>query len=332
MFTIVDLNGHKVICLPFFLREANIMAKRFIILFSITVFSLWLGSSAFPGAIEIPGVLQDKEKTLPQDYKLVQESLIVKDGKVYIYVWYKETHSASILKRFLLPNTVKYDENREEIVYLDESGDRLPVGHSKKFLGLIPYIALSEGVKILSSPYEAKLYVPVEEEGVFVKKLAKGMRIKDMEGKLSEKCSQCHVLDYIYSHKEWSEEDCLHVFNRLKMKGPIPLTEDEQRLINKFLAYQRKEIKKEDVEKFKELHEIGKKDVKDIARDVYDTTCAPCHRLDKAEEIISKYSKKRCATIVQRMQERDPSLILEADTDSLATYLWDLKMRPRKEN
>ena len=307
------------------------MAKR-IILFSIVVFFLSIHSVAFPGAIEIPGILQDKEKTLPQDYKLVQESLIVKDGRVYIYVWYKETHSTSILKRFLLPDTVKYDENREEIVYVDESGDRIPVGTAKKFLGLIPYIALSEGVKILSSPYETKLYVPVEEEGVFVKKLAKGVRRKDMDTKLSEKCSQCHVLEYIYSHREWSEEDCLHVFNRLKLKGPIPLTEDEQRLIGKFLAYQRGEIKKEDIEKFKELHEIGRKDVTDITKQVYDTTCAPCHSPDKAEEITSKYSKKRCATIVSRMQEKDPSLILEADTDSLAAYLWDLKMRPRKEN
>lgn len=307
------------------------MAKRFVILFSIVVLFVGTGSVAFPGAIEIPGILQD-EKASPQDYKLVQESLIVKDGKVYIYVWYKETHSSSTLKRFLLPDTIRYDESLEEIFYVDESGGRILVGHSKKFLGLIPYIALGTSVKILSSPYEAKLYIPVEEEGVFVKRLQSGVRRKDMDTKLSEKCSQCHVLDYIYSHKEWNEEDCLHVFNRLKMKGPVPLTEDEQRLIGKFLAYQRKEIKKEDVKEFKELHEIGRKDVKDLAKQVYDTTCAPCHSPDKAEEIISKYSKKRCATIVSRMQEKDPSLILEADTDSLAAYLWDLKMRPIKEN
>lgn len=305
------------------------MAKRFIILFSIVILCLGIGGLAFPGAIEIPGVLQD-EKAFPQDYKLVQESLIVKDDRVYIYVWYKETHSTAILKRFLLPYTIGYDEQREEIFYVDESGGKVPVGHSKKFLGLIPYIALSNGVKILSSPYEAKLYVPVEEEGVFVKRLKRGVRRKDMDTKLSEKCSQCHVLEYIYSHKEWSEEDCLHVFNRLKREGPVRLTEDEQRLIDKFLAYQRKEIKMEDVKEFKELHAIGRKDVKDVAREVYDTTCAPCHSPDKADEIISKYSKKRCATIVSRMQEKDPSLILEADTDSLAAYLWDLKMRPRK--
>lgn len=307
------------------------MRKRFSVLFSIVVSCLCIGAPAFPGAIEISGILQDEEKTFPQDYKLVQESIIVKDGKVYIYVWYKETHSASLLKRFLLPDTIRYDEHMEEIFYVDESGERITVGYSKKFLGLIPYIALSDGVKILSSPYEAKLYVPVEEEGVFVKRLKRGVHQKDMDTKLSEKCSQCHVLEYIYSHTEWSEEDCLHVFNRLKMKGPIPLTKEEQWVIDKFLAYQRKEIKKEDVEKFKELHEIGRKDVKDIAKQVYDTTCAPCHSLDKAEEIISKYSKKRCATIVQRIQAKDPSLMLEADIDTLATYLWDLKMKPRGE-
>jgi hypothetical protein len=306
------------------------MAKRFFILSSIVVFCLGTGGLAFAGAIEIPGALQDK-KSSPQDYKLVQESLIIKDGRVYIYVWYKQTHSAAVLKRFLLPYTIGYDEGKEEIFYVDEGGGRIPVGHSKKFLGLIPYIALCKGVKILSSPYEAKLYVPVEEEGVFVKRLKRGGRRKDMDTKLSEKCSQCHVLEYIYSHKEWSEEDCLHVFNRLKRKGPVPLTEDEQRLINKFLAYQRKEIKMEDVKEFKELHAIGRKDVKDVAKEVYNTTCAPCHSPDKAEEITSKYSKKRCASIVSRMQAKDPSLILEADTDSLATYLWELKMRPRKE-
>ncbi len=313
------------------------MAKRFVILLSIVVFysfasfedRLGIGSPAFAGVIEIPGVLQE-EKDFPQNYKLVQESLIIKDNRVYIYVWFKETHSASIQRRFLLPSTINYDEHREEIFYVDESGGRVLVGHSKKFLGLIPYIALSTGVKILSSPYEAKLYVPVEEDGVFVKRLKGGVRVKDMDAKLSEKCGQCHILEYIYSRREWSEEDCLHVFNRLKRKEPVPLTEDEQRLIDKFLAYQRKEIKKEDVKKFKELHAIGRKDVKDITKQVYNTTCAPCHSPDKAEEIISKYSKKRCATIVSRMQARDPSLILEADTDSLATYLWDLKMRPRK--
>ncbi len=278
-------------------------------------------------AIVITGTLQEDIKRKPTEYNLHRESLIIKNGRVYIYTTAAGKTRQYFIMHYLLPETVKYDPKTKEIVCIKD-GKRLVIGQSKKFLGIVPYIALRKNIKILSSPYDAKLVITPDEK---VRSSEFGVRSynhKDMYSILNEKCSQCHVINYILTRKEWTEDDCLHVFSRLQAKNPIPLSEKEARMIERFKAFQRGEVSAEKVRKFGKLREMGRRDVRSIAEIVFQNNCAPCHNPKEMETITRRYPKRRCATIAQRMQEKDPTLFLEASADALAEYLWQLKIRP----
>ncbi|HHT9125471.1 MAG TPA: hypothetical protein ACFYD6_06580 [Candidatus Brocadiia bacterium] len=286
-------------------------------------------SSALGGrTIVINGALQEDIKRKPFEYNLYQESLIIRNGRVYIYTTATGMSRQYYVLHYLLPETVKYDSQTKEIVYIIKDGKRLIIGKSKKFLNIIPYIALRKEVKILSSPYDAKLVIAPEQEVLNSEFGVRSSDHGDMDSILKEKCSQCHVINYILAHKEWTEDDCLHVFSRLQAKKTIQLTEKEVRMIEKFKAFQRGAVSAEEVRKFDKLREMGRSDVRSIAEIVYQNNCAPCHSPSKMETITQRYPKRRCATIVQRMQEKDPTLFLEANTDALTEYLWQLKIRP----
>lgn len=278
-------------------------------------------------ATVINGTLQDDIKRKPAEYNLYRESLIIRNERVYIYTTASGKPRQYFIMHYLLPETVKYDPETKEIAYVKDD-KRIVIGTSKKFLKIIPYIALRENVKILSSPYDAKLVITPDKK---VRSSEFGVRSsnhKDMDSMLREKCSQCHVIEYILTHKEWTEDDGLHVLSRLQAKKPFQLSEKELRLIDKFKVYQRVAVSGKEVRKFSKLREMGRRDVRSIAESVFQNNCAPCHSPDKMGTITRRYPKRRCATIVQRMQEKDPALYLEASADALAEYLWQLKIRP----
>ena len=149
-----------------------------------------------------------------------------------------------------------------------------------------------------------------------------------MEITLSKKCGQCHILEYIFSHKKWVEEDILHAFNRMQMEKEERFTEDEQKVIDLFKKYQKGEIDKGKLAEFKSLKQIGEKDVANITENVYMNNCVPCHNPSKITDVSFLYSKRRCKSIVDRMKEKEPSLFLQKDMDRLASYLWEIKLRP----
>src|SRR3972149_4465046 len=132
-----------------------------------------------------------------------------------------------------------------------------------------------------------------------------------MEITLSKKCGQCHILEYIFSHKKWVEEDILHAFNRMQMDKEERFTVDEQKVIDLFKKKQK-----------------GEKDVANITENVYMNNCVPCHNPSKITDVSFLYSKRRCKSIVDRMKEKEPSLFLQKDMDSLASYMWEIKLRP----
>lgn len=105
-------------------------------------------------------------------------------------------------------------------------------------------------------------------------------------------------------------------------------TQDEQKIIDLFKKYQKGEIDREKLAEFKSLKEISKKDVADFTEGVYMNNCVPCHNPLKISNVPLLYSKRRCKSIVDRMKEKEPSLFLQKDMDSLAGYLWEIKLRP----
>jgi hypothetical protein len=292
-----------------------------------------LPSPAFSKNYVINGILEKKDRETDVKSCIVRrESLFIKDKRVYIQLVLDEgarniaNHKRYKEISYLLPQEVVYDETSRRIFYYKDN-TKIEVGREKSFLGFIPYIALSEGVTIASSPTDAKLLISLDRDIQGIP----GSIIHSEEGMevtLGRKCGQCHILEYIFSHKNWTEEDILHAFNRLQMEKEERFTQDEQKIIDLFKKYQKGEIDKGKLAEFKSLKEIGKKDVADFTESVYMNNCVPCHNPSKMSDVSSLYTKRRCKNIVDRMKEKEPSLFLQKDMDSLASYLWEIKLRP----
>lgn len=301
----------------------------------LLVVNCFLSISAFSQNYIINGTPERDDQGINiRDSIVRKESLIVKNNRVYIrimldrgaknitdYTRYKEMF-------YLLPEEVVYNDASKRIYYYTDNAE-IEVGRVKSFLGFMPYIALSEDTMIVSSPTDAKLLISLHEDNqtfpLSIIHSEEGMEIT-----LSKKCGQCHILDYLFSHKKWVEEDIIHAFNRLQMEKEQRFTEDEQKIIDLFKQYQKGEVDKEKLAEFKTLKEIGKKDVITFTEDIYTNTCVPCHNPSKISDIPLLYSKRRCKSIVDRMKEKEPSLFLQKDLDSLASYLWEIKLRPYK--
>ena len=301
----------------------------FVIFFIIFIFSI----SAFSQNYIINGTLQNKDNAEGIKSSMVwRESLIIKDKRVYIHVVLSEgARNIADRKRYkdrwyLLPKEVVYDDASKRIYYYGDNAET-EVGRKKRFLGFMPYISLAEGVKIVSSSTDAKLLISFNNNDQGIPESVIHSE-ESMEVTLSKKCGQCHILEYIFSHKDWVEEDILHAFNRMQMDEEERFTEDEQGIIDLFKKYQLGELDKGKLAEFKSLREIGKKDVIDMTEKVYTNNCVPCHNPTKMENISLLYSKRRCKNIVDRMKEKEPSLFLNKDMDKLAGYLWEIKLRP----
>ena len=259
-----------------------------------------------------------------------RESLVVKDGRVYIKIMLDEgARNITNHKRYkeilyLLPKEVVYDDISKCIFCYMENKE-YEIGRIKHFLGFMPYIALTEFVRIASSPTDAKLLISTEN--VNIQKTAVHSD-EGMEITLGRRCGQCHILEYIYSHKNWLEEDILHAYNRLQMDKEERFTKDEQKIIDLFKSYQKGEIDKGRLAEFKSLKQMGEKDVADFTEGVYMDNCVPCHNPARMKDVSLLYSKRRCKSVADRIKEKEPSLFLQADMDRLASYLWEIKLKP----
>ena len=272
--------------------------------------------------------------TAIKDSVIRKESLAIKGKRVYIQLLIDQG-SRKISERerykhllFLLPEEVVYDDVSNRI-FCYKGNTEIEIGRRKSFLGFMPYIALADGVRILSSPTDAKLLVSLNKDNQWIPDTIIHSEA-GMEETLGKKCGQCHVLEYVFSHKNWSEEDVLHAFNRMQMEKEESFTENEQGIINLFKEYQRGTVDKEKLAEFKTLRQIGRKDVIDVTENVYMNNCVPCHSPSKMTDISSLYSKQRCKSIIDRMKEKEPSLFLRTDTDRLASFLWETRLRPSK--
>lgn len=302
---------------------------QFILFFIPFLFSI----SAFSQNYIINGSLQGKgDEAEIQSGTVWRESLIIKGNRVYIQIVLNEgARNIADRKRyknriFLLPKEVVYDDASRCIYYYRDNVET-EVGRQKKFFGLMPYISLSEGVRIVSSATDAKLLI---SSGSNDNELMESVihSEESMEVTLSEKCGQCHILEYIFSHKKWVEEDILHAFNRMQMDEEERFTDEEQAIIDLFKEFQLGDLDKRKLTEFASLKKIGEKDVIDMTEKVYTNNCVPCHNPSKMEKISLQYSKVRCKSIVDRMKEKEPTLFLDTDMDKLAGYLWAIKSKP----
>ncbi|OHB40740.1 MAG: hypothetical protein A2099_00390 [Planctomycetes bacterium GWF2_39_10] len=289
--------------------------------------------SVFSQNYVVNGILENSsiEKGI-KDSIVRRESLIVKDARVYIQLVLDEgarnitNHNRYRELSYVLPKEVVYDEASKSIFYYRDN-EETEIGKVKNFLGFMPYIALVEGVRIVSSPTDAKLLIALNRDNQGIPKSVIHSE-ENMEVTLSKKCGQCHILEYIFSHKKWVEEDILHAFNRMQMEKEERFTEDEQKIIDLFKKYQKGEIDKGKLAEFKSLKQIGEKDVVNFTEGVYMNSCVPCHNPSKITDVSRLYSKRRCKSIVNRLKEKEPSLFLQTDMDSLASYLWEIKLKP----
>lgn len=292
-----------------------------------------LSSTVYSKNYVINGSLQTKgKKRHIGNSNVHKETLVVGKSRVYvkIVVDVGKRYMGDIGKRqrvllYLLPKDVVYDEVSKRIFYYKDDTE-IEIGREKRFLGFMPYIALADGVKIMSSPTDAKLLVSSStgDYGVPIP----GLNSEDgMEVTLGNKCGQCHILEYIFSHEEWIEEDILHAFNRMQMEKQ-EFTKEEQDIIDLFKEYQKGEVDPKHLEQFKMLREIAETDVIDFTKDVYKSNCVPCHSTSEISDVLATYSTRRCKSVIERMKEKEPSLFLNADTDRLASQLWEIKLRP----
>lgn len=288
---------------------------------------------AFSQNYVINGMPEKKDQEIVvKDSVVRRKSLFIKNNRVYIRLVIDEgarniaNHKRYKETLYLLPKEVVYDEMGRRIFYYTNNTE-IEIGREKSFFGLMPYIALTDGVTIMGSPADAKLLISSNsgDKGILQSVIHSE---ESMEATLNKKCGQCHILEYIFSHKNWVEEDILHAFNRMQMEKEERFTQDEQKIIDLFKKYQKGEIDRGKLAEFKSLKEISKKDIADFTESVYMNNCVPCHNPLKISDVSLLYSKRRCKSIVDRMKEKEPSLFLQKDLDSLAGYLWEIKLRP----
>ena len=281
----------------------------------------------------VNGILQQEDHGANvKDCIVRKESLTTKERRVSIQLLLDEgarniaDHKRYKEASYLLPPEVVYDDAAKRIFYYQNNAE-IEVGRVKSFFGLMPYIALSDGVTIVSSPTDAKLLISVNKDAQGVPLPAVHSE-EGMEVMLGRKCGQCHILEYIFAHKNWNEEDIIHAFNRMQMENTERFTEDEEKIIGVFKKYQQGEIDHGKVAEFKSLKKIGENDVVSFTKGVYMDNCVPCHNPSQRTDVSLLYSKRKCKSVVDRMKEKDPSFFLQTDMDSLASYLWEIKLKP----
>ncbi|ODS31412.1 MAG: putative heme protein [Candidatus Scalindua rubra] len=202
---------------------------------------------------------------------------------------------------------------------------KISIGIRKLVLGFFPRIVLRENVKIITSPYDARLIITREEP-----LMEKPSTRDKVENLLSRRCTQCHTVDYILDKpEEWTNEDWLHVLHRMQSKGPALLSKDEVEAVSKYLALQRKEIRAyemkepEQLKMLKQTYLLKETDVKLFEKN----KCVKCHTIDRILVMhrARPWSKERWTNIIKGMKEKDPEIMAEIDVEGVVNFLYELK-------
>ena len=174
----------------------------------IVFINMLLSFPVFSQNYVINGILEKKVQGIDiKDSIVRRESLIIKDKQVYVQLILDEgarnitNHKRYKEITYLLPKEVTYDEVSKCIYYYKDNSE-IEVGRVKSFIGFMPYIALADGITIASSPTDAKLIISLNRDSQGIPKSVIHSE-ESMEITLSKKCGQCHILEYIFSHKKW---------------------------------------------------------------------------------------------------------------------------------
>lgn len=267
-----------------------------------------------------------------REYDVLEETLKIKDVRIYISARFRDSgadigsvvYTRHYINEFLLPDTVKFDEPDGEIYYVGEEG-KISIGSRKLILGFFPRIVLNENVKIITSPYDARLIITYEEP------LVARYSARDIVGNLlSQRCTQCHNVDYILDKpEEWTNEDWLHVLHRMQSKGPALLSKDEVEAVAQYLSLQRKEIRAyeikepEQLKKLKRTYLLKETDVKLFEKN----KCEKCHTIDRILVMhrARPWSMERWTSIIKRMKDKDQETMAEIDVEQVVDFLYELK-------
>lgn len=190
--------------------ETDLKKLNYIKLFLLVFFCLLVSCLAQAKTIEITGQPEDPFTEYLHEYDVLEETLTIKDGRIYISARFRDSsadlgstvYARHYITNFLLPDTVKFEEKNDEIYYARDE-ERTSIGSRKLVLGFFPRVVLKENVKIISSPYDARLIITLEET-----LMAKPSTRDMMESLLSQRCTQCHTVDYILDKPgDWTNEN-----------------------------------------------------------------------------------------------------------------------------
>ncbi|MHC4270196.1 MAG: hypothetical protein ACYSTS_17275 [Planctomycetota bacterium] len=291
--------------------------------------------------LEITGQPEEPFNQHLLEYDVLEENLIIKNGRIYIATRFRDS-SADIGSRvytrhyfnnFLLSGAVKLDEESGEIYYIGDEG-RISIGKRKKVFGLFNRVKLKENIKIITSPYVARLVITYQPEQLLSSKeslMAKfSKRNEIIEALLSRTCTQCHTIDYILEKPNtWTNEDWLHVLHRMQAKGPALLSKEEVGIMSEYLTFQRNELKGYAIKKPDKLTNLKQTYLlKDTDTKLFEKNkCVKCHTIDRVIVMhrARPWSKEKWISIIKRMKEKDPEIITEIDIEELVEFLYELK-------
>lgn len=319
------------------IKKSNYIKSALLVFFCLLVSCL-----AQAKTIEITGQPEEPFTEYLHEYDALEETLIIKDGRIYISARFRDSsadigsgvYTRHYINNFLLPDTVKFDKKSGELFYAGDEG-RTSIGSRKLVLGFFPRVVLRENVKIITSPYDARLIIMYPAE---LRRAGEEPSTRDMiENLLSQRCTQCHTVNYILEKPgDWTNENWLHVLHRMQSKGPALLSKDEAEAIAQYLAFQKKEIRAkeirepEQVKKLKQTYLLKETDVKLFEKN----KCIKCHTIDRVLVMHRSrpWSKERWTDIIKRMKEKDPEIMEEIDVEEVVDFLYELKkLHIRKE-
>jgi hypothetical protein len=291
--------------------------------------------------LEITGQQEVPFDEYINEYDVLEENIIFKNEKIFIATRFRDS-SADIGSRvytrhyfnnFQLPDSIKLDKKSGEIYYTGDEG-RISIGKRRKVLGLFSRVKLKDNIKIITSPYEAKLVINYQQEQYLSRKktLMEKFSIRDemLESLLSRTCTQCHTIDYVLEKPEtWTNEDWLHVLHRMQAKGPALLSKEEIDIMSDYLTFQRNklkgyEIKKPDrLKELKKVYLLTKADTKLFEKN----KCINCHTIDRVLVMhhARPWSQEKWISIIKQMEKKDPEIMKEVNVEELVMFLYELK-------
>lgn len=284
-------------------------------------------------SVEIVGRPEEPFAASVDEYDVLEEGLVIRDGNVYISIRFRDSsadigstvYTRHYINDFLLsPDDVKFDKRRGEVFYAGDRG-KIGIGKIKRILGLFTRVILYDNVKIITSPYDARLVVSYEDS--FEAQLSTREMVEIL---LSQRCTQCHTADYIFNeHRGWTDDDWLHVLHRMQSKGPALLSNDEVEVLAQYLAYQRDDLR---VDEIKEPERIKRLKQRYLPTEEYvklfeKNKCVNCHTIGRVLVILHArpWSREKWTGIITEMQKKDPKIAHEINVKEVVDFLYKLK-------